>query len=143
MIRIYFSEFTTGKLRRLPYLGYALLLSVIFFAFGLATVAAIAGAEAIVGGDLMAAQDTIRKSLAMPYLIILAAFVLALFIAGMNIAAKRFSDMGLPGWVVVVGVIIVSFVISRYISQNVSGLFSTLVVAALLFIPSNALKGKV
>jgi len=142
MFKTYFGEFKSGRLQRLPFLGYAFLIIAVQFAFVFATVLAIGGAEMAIGGDLATAQEAILKSLAIPYLIIFAIFMAALLIAGMNITAKRARDIGLPGWLFVAGLIFISVLISNFIFPNLSQAISTVAGLGLLFSPSGMLKGK-
>ena len=53
--------------------------------------------------------------------------------------AKRFRDIGLPGWWMVLVVFILSALVSYFVSENASSGFSLLVWIALLLIPGNAL----
>ncbi|MBW2208518.1 MAG: hypothetical protein JRG79_16550, partial [Deltaproteobacteria bacterium] len=61
MIKALFGDVKTGRLMRLQYLGYSLLLSLLMFGFGLAIVLAIGAGEHIIGGDLQQAQDKLRE----------------------------------------------------------------------------------
>jgi len=141
MFNAYYGEFSSGRLKRLPYFGYIVLLAVLFFAFMLATVATIVGFEKAIGGDLAMAQELIRNSLSIPYMIILAIFMFALFVGGLNIFAKRARDTGLPGWLFVLGFIIVSMLVAKFISPNAGHSINIIVGLLLLFIPSDTFKG--
>ena len=50
MSKIYFGELSTGRLARLPYLGYSLLLVAMFLAIGFAILQATKGVGALLGG---------------------------------------------------------------------------------------------
>jgi len=141
MLRQYFSDFSSGRLQRVPFAGYTFLLGLLLLIFVFGTAAMVAGMEHAIGGNLMVAQDAIRTRLAMPYMIILAIFMIALFIAGTNIAAKRARDIGLPGWIFVIAIFIISVFLTWFFSQIASRPFSALVAIVLLFTPSDTLKG--
>jgi len=140
MLQTYFGGFKAGRLQRLPFLGYSVFLGALFFAFTFATVAAIAGAEHAIGGNLAEAQDQIRNALAIPYIIIFAIVIIMLFIASINIIAKRARDMGLSGWFFVAGFATISLLISWLFSQNASQSISVIVCISLLFVPGNTFK---
>lgn len=137
MFKIYFGEFSDGRLLRLPYLGYIILLIVLWIGFIIATVVAIGAAEHLMSGNLAEAQAVIMNSLGIPYLIILGLVLLALFVASFNMMAKRARDTGLPGWVFVVGVMIVIWLVSFFVSDKAGSGLSSIVGLALLLIPSN------
>ena len=141
MFKIYFGEFSNGRLLRLPYLGYTLLLIAVFVGFIFGTIMLMGAAETMMGGDLAGAQQTLMNSLGIPYMIILGLVVLALFVASFNMMAKRARDIGLPGWTFVVGFIIISGLLSYFISENAGNGLSTIVGLALLLVPSNTFGG--
>lgn len=85
MINTYFGAFATGRLPRLPYLGYNVLIVVLLMAFVMATVLMMGLAENIMGGDLADAQQTIMASLGMPYMIILGLFIFVIVVAGLRV----------------------------------------------------------
>ena len=141
MFKFYFGDFSNGRLLRLPYLGYIVLLIILWIGFIFATVAAIGAAEHILGGDLAEAQAVLTKSLGIPYMIILGLVLLALFVASFNMMAKRARDMGLPGWMFVIGFLIVIWLVSFYVSDNAGSGLSSIVGLALLLLPSNTFGG--
>ena len=139
MIRTLLGDITTGKLMRMQYLGYSLLLYVLMFGFGFAVVLAIGAGEHIIGGDLQQAQDKLREMFTVPAMIVFAVVIPLFMFMGANIMAKRFRDIGLPGWWMVLVVFILSALVSYFVSENASSGFSLLVWIALLLIPGNAL----
>lgn len=141
MLNIFFGDFSTGRLLRLPYLGYITLLIVLWIGFIFATVLAIGAAEHLMGGDLAEAQATIMSSLGIPYMIILGLVLLALFVASFNMMAKRARDIGLPGWTCVVGIMIVIWLVSFLVSDEAGSGISAIVSFALLLVPSNTFGG--
>ncbi len=68
MFKVLFGDITNGRLMRLPYLGYSLLLTLLVIGFGLAIVLAIGVGEHIVGGNLQDAQDKLREWFSLPEL---------------------------------------------------------------------------
>ena len=144
MIKALFGDIKTGRLMRLQYLGYSVLLSLLMLGFGFAVVAAIGAGEHIIGGDLQQAQDQLRETFTFP-LILVMAVVMPLFVfIGANIMAKRIRDIGLPGWWMVLAIFVISGVVSYMISNDVSNGLNTLIWVVLLLIPGNALaKGTV
>ena len=140
MISTYFGDIRNGSLKRLPYLGYSLLLGVIVLAFVFAVVLAIGAGEHLLGGDLTKAQQTLRETLGIPFFIVFVLFLLVVFFASLNIAAKRARDIGLPGWLVVLGIVIVSLLLSTMVSNDASNGFSGLIFLALLLTPTDMFK---
>ncbi len=91
MIRAYFKEWGTGRLRRLPYLGYSLLLIPI--------IAVIQVAVFLLTTVTMSANGEVPVTeLGMPGGIILIVVGILVTIVGANLGAKRIRDMGLTGW---------------------------------------------
>ena len=141
MMNVYFGNFSNGRLLRLPYLGYSLLLMALLVAFIFGTILIMGAAENMMGGDLGNAQSVLMENLGIPYMIILGIVVISIIVASLNLMAKRVRDIGLPGWIVVLAFIVISALISRYVSNSASNGFSTLVGLALLFVPSDTLGG--
>ena len=67
MFKVLFGDITNGRLMRLPYLGYSLLLTLLVIGFGLAIVLAIGVGEHIVGGNLQD-QDKLLEWFSLPEL---------------------------------------------------------------------------
>ncbi len=142
MKNTYFGEFADGRLLRMPYFKYLIILFAIMFGFMLATVMLIGAAENIIGGDLTNAQDVLRNALGLPYLVILGVVMIGIFIALSNITAKRARDTGLPGWLFVTGIIVISALLSYFLSDQLSRTFSSIIGFGLLLIPSNVFARK-
>ena len=68
MIKALFGDVKTGRLMRLQYLGYSLLLSLLMLGFGFAVVSTIGAGEHIIGGDLQLAQDKLREMFTLPFI---------------------------------------------------------------------------
>ena len=139
MIKALFGEVKTGRLMRLPYLGYSVLLSLLMFGFVFAVVAAIGAGKHIIGGDLQQAQDQLREMFTLPAMLVFAVIMPLFVFIGANIMAKRIRDIGLPGWWMVLAIFVISGVVSYVISNDVSSALNTLIWVVLLLIPSNAL----
>ena len=148
MIKALFGEVKTGRLMRLQYLGYSVLLSLLMFGFGLAIVMAIGVGEQIAGGDLQQVQgqlqDQLLEQLTLPVILVMAVVMPLFLFIGVNIMAKRIRDIGLPGWWTVLAIFIVSGVVSYMVSDNAGSIVNTLAWVAAVLVPSNALaKGAV
>jgi uncharacterized membrane protein YhaH (DUF805 family) len=139
MFKALFGEVKTGRLMRLPYLGYSVLLSLLMFGFGLAVVMAIGAGEHIIGGDLQQAQDRLREMFTLPAMLVMAVIMPLFVFIGANIMAKRIRDIGLPGWWMVLAIFVISAVVSYMISDEVSSGLNTLIWVVILLVPSNAL----
>ena len=113
MFRTYFGDLRTGRLTRLPFLGYLLLLSVLFTLFGMG---------------------------------------IAFGLAKWNLIAKRIRDMGLPGWWVLLIIVLADAALAWVMSASgeplsrtypIHAMISGLVTFGLLFIPSGLFRPKV
>jgi uncharacterized membrane protein YhaH (DUF805 family) len=144
MIKALFGEVKTGRLMRLQYLGYSVLLSLLMFGFGMAVVLAIGAGEQLIGGDLQQAQNQLREMFTLPAMIVVAVAMLLFVFIGGNIMAKRIRDIGLPGWWMVLAVFVISAAVSYMVSDNAGSIVNTLAWVAVVLVPSNALvKGTV
>ena len=139
MIKALFGEVKTGRLMRLQYLGYSVLLSLLMFGFGLAVVMAIGVGEHIAGGDLQQVQDQLLEQLTLPVMLVMAVVMPLFLFIGVNIMAKRIRDIGLPGWWTVLAIFIVSGIVSYLVSDNAGSIVNTLAWVAVVLVPSNAL----
>ena len=93
MKEVFFGGWREGRLKRLPYLGYSLLLIVIPVAVVFGVFFLLNGFTGTLGNgsELLAGIGLIAM-----ILVVLSALIL--LVANLNITAKRFRDMGLPGW---------------------------------------------
>lgn len=89
MIKSLFGDVKTGRLMRLQYLGYSLLLSLLMFGFGLAILLAIGAGEHIIGGDLQQAQDRLREMFSLPLMIVFAVVIPLLVFIGVNMMRRQ------------------------------------------------------
>ncbi|MEA3303536.1 MAG: DUF805 domain-containing protein [Pseudomonadota bacterium] len=150
-MKTYFGDVTSGYLQRLPFIGYFVLLYVLFFALVMAGVASLGIAENLVGGDLTQAQQMLAEKFGLPAMIIIGIVFAAVFFASLNLEAKRIRDMGLPGWWTLLAVWIISVVIivilnvvtgsDPVISKSISSVISAIGFLALVLIPSNTFSG--
>ena len=137
MIRAFFLDIANGRLTRLPFLGYALLANILGLLFIFGIIAVIAGAETLMGGDLQEAQAALRKAFSVPLLAaIFGFFGIAVFVS-LNLAAKRIRDIGLPGWLTVLAIAVVTISVSLLVSETASQTLSFATLVALPLTPSN------
>lgn len=139
MIRAFFLDIRDGKMTRLPYFGYSILLDLLGLLFVFGIVVAMAGAETVMGGDLQEAQAVLRKVFTGPLLAALAVFFTVAVFASLNMSAKRIRDIGLPGWMVVFAIAVVTIAISILVSEKAAQSLSLVFWIALLLTPSNLL----
>lgn len=141
MFKVLLGDVRDGRLQRLPYLGYSVLVVVLMLGFGIA-VAVIAGVgEQIIGGDIQAAQDRLREWFALPaMLLIMVVMVLFLFMSA-NLMAKRIRDIDWPGWWGVLGIVVLTGIVSSLISEEAGKGLHTLFWVLLLLIPGNIVAG--
>ena len=127
MLKALFGDVHNGRLMRLQYVGYSLLLSLLMVGVGLAVVAAIGIGEDFIGGDLQQAKELLRERVTLPYMIVFAAATLLFMFVGANIMAKRIRDIGLPGWWSVLGLLGLVTVMNYAVSDHVSRILQSLV----------------
>ena len=109
MWKVYFGEWQSGRLKRLPYLGYDVLLMVL-------GIVIFMGAFLLVGGSMEGMlgmnPEAIVEGMGLLLLLGMFVFFMALTVANLNIMAKRIRDMGLPAWGTVAGIILVSIMLN-------------------------------
>ena len=137
MLKTLFGDIHSGKLKRLPYLGYSLLISFLAVLFFLLIAAAIGVVEHMIGGDLQQAQEQLQEDLSLPAILVFGVLVITLLYCAANILAKRIRDTGLPGWATVFIIMFVTGVISFLVSPDVSNILHFAIMLAFLLIPSN------
>lgn len=139
MLRKLFADVAAGRLTRLQYLGCWAVLGVAFIAGGIALGAGIGVAERLIGGDLAEAQQALKSRLGGPLLVVLGLALAAALFAHLNIAAKRMRDIGLPGWLAVLAVAVLSGVVSGGVGAEAGSLWGAVVMLVLLLVPSGAI----
>ena len=138
MLKALFGDVHNGRLMRLQYVGYSLLLSLLMLGFGFAVVVTIGLGEDFIGGDLQQAQEILRERFTLPYMVVFAVATLLFMFAGANIMAKRIRDIGLPGWWSVLALLVLFTALSYAVSDHVSSILQSLVWLVLSLIPGNA-----
>jgi uncharacterized membrane protein YhaH (DUF805 family) len=164
MWNVYFGEWHSGRLKRLPYLGYDLLIWMLSFVIIFGLIMLAGGFENVVSPDALAGVGILG-------MIFFFLFFIGALVANLNIMAKRIRDMGLPAWKSVLGIILVSIVlellfpaqqmeISAVATQTPEGfnsavdanastgsvvtqVFNLIIFLCLIFIPSDAFKKNV
>jgi len=147
MFNTYFGSVTSGRLLRLPFVGYIILLNVVFIALMLGGAASLGVAENMVGGDLTQAQQMLSEKFGIPAMIIIAIIIFGVLFATLNLKAKRIRDMGLPGWKTLLAawaaLIVIAIIVSMVFGANtetteqITSIVSSIAILALIFIPSN------
>ena len=112
MLKIYFGEWGTGKLQRLSYLGYHILLMVIIVAIIFAGIFTVGATENLMGGDIVETQKILMDKFGIAAMVSIAALMLIALFGQVNILGKRIRDMGLPVLWTILGVIAVSLVLN-------------------------------
>ena len=140
MWHTYFGDVKTGRVARLPFLGYSVLLSLVLLLFVLAVVFAIGIGEHLVGGDLEQAQALLAQRFGGLAAIVSVAFMVFWTFASLNLTAKRVRDVGLPGWWTVLALVVLLSVVSVAISEQASSGLQTLFWLAFLFIPGDLVR---
>lgn len=140
MLATLLGQTRTGRLQRLPYLGYYALIVLLFVVAGVGVFLMIGATERLVGGEAAGAQEMILGKLGVAGMIaIMAVFALLLF-AQLNIAVKRARDIGVPApWLVLLGVLILVSLLSQWRGPQLAGVLNLLVFLVLVLVPSNAL----
>lgn len=141
MLKTLFGDVHSGRLKRLQYVGYSLLLSLLMIGFGFAVVAAIGLGEDFIGGDLQQVQDMLRERLTLPYMIVFAVATLLFMFTGANIMSKRIRDIGLPGWWSVLALLVLFTALSYAVSDQISSILQSLVWLLLSLIPGDSVAG--
>ena len=112
MLKTYFGEWGEGKLQRLPYLGYHILLMFLVVAIILAGIFAVGAAENLIGGDLATTQKMLMDKFGIVAIIGIAALMFFAMLGQVNILGKRIRDMGLPVLWTILGIIAVSMILN-------------------------------
>ncbi len=120
MFKVLFGDINNGRLARLPFLGYWILICAIIIIIGFGVGAAIGVAENLAGGDIQNAQARLQDQFG----------ILGLLLLAVISAAVLFAT------------VVVSAVISLAISQQAGSGFNFLIWLALLLIPTNTFGGK-
>ncbi len=112
MWNVYFGEWSKGRLKRLPYLGYYVLLIVLVIAAAFGMIFAAGSLESVMNGTILENQAALLEHFGIATLIGVVTFIIVVIVAQVNILAKRIRDMGLPAFWTIVGLIAVSVLLN-------------------------------
>ena len=137
-----FNGIAEGKLTRLPYLGYSILILILPLIFSLLIVSLIGAGENIVRGNLQEAQDQLRNWLGIPFIIVSIIFFISIIYIGLNLLVKRIRDIGLPVLLTLIVVILVGGFINFlfHYPSEISLVFNTIIFILLIITPTNIFK---
>jgi uncharacterized membrane protein YhaH (DUF805 family) len=168
MIQTYFGEWGTGKLQRLPYLGYHILLMVLVMAIIFGMIIAV-GAVENMGGNIAETQTMLLEKFGMIGVIGMVILIFVAIAGQINILGKRIRDMGLPVLWTILAIVAISMLLNVIFPPEVTmaaasvqttdgsatamaasttstsmilQIFDMIVFACLVFIPSNTFKNK-
>ena len=168
MIQTYFGEWGTGKLQRLPYLGYHILLMVLITAIIFGMIIAV-GAVENMGGNIAETQTMLLEKFGMLGVIGMVILIFVAIAGQINILGKRIRDMGLPVLWTILAIVAISMLLNVIFPPEVTmaaasvqttdgsatamaasttstsmilQIFDMIVFACLVFIPSNTFKNK-
>ena len=169
MLKTYFGEWGTGKLQRLPYLGYHILLMVLVTAIIFGSIMLVGTMENMIDGSIAETQDLLLNKFGIIGIIGIVVLIFVTMLGQVNILGKRIRDMGLPVLWTILGIVGISMVLNVIFPPEVSmaaasvqttdgsatamaasttstsmvlQIFDMLVFACLVFIPSNAFGSK-
>lgn len=135
-LKPYYGDIKQGKLQRLPFVGYYLLLVIIMVIFALSIAISIGLSEHIIGGDLAVAQERLRQWLTIPFMVFGAMFTAVFCFSFSNIIAKRLRDIGLPGWTTLLILLSAEMLTLVAFSDKVSTGVHSLIFLLLVVLPS-------
>jgi len=141
MIKALFGELRHGRIARLPYLGYGILIGVMFALLGVVLGFAYAVISAALGGgqERQALTYMMDTPNVIYMVLVMLLIVVPVMFAGSNLQAKRWRDIGLPGWTTVAVVILIGALLRLVGWEQIEFGFGLLMGIGLLFIPSGAL----
>ncbi|MBK1722630.1 DUF805 domain-containing protein [Thiocystis violacea] len=142
MLKPLYGELTTGRLKRLPYLGYYILVSALILLVGFGIGASVGLAERMQGGEVADAQALLQDKLGLAGLLLIAVVFGVLFFAHLNLAAKRIRDIGLPGWWILLSIAALGVFASIVGGSQLASGINLLILFSVFMLPSDAF-GKV
>ena len=169
MLKTYFGEWGTGKLQRLPYFGYHILLIVLIIAIILGTIFTVGAAENFMGGNLAETQKMLMDKFGFIAIAGIMLLIFAAMLGQLNILGKRIRDIGLPVLGTILGIMLISLILNIILPpqevamsaaavQTTNGsaavatatsttnmfiqIFDMIVFLCLIFIPSNTFGNK-
>jgi len=120
MLKTYFGEWGTGRLQRLPYLGYHILLMVLVIASIFGAIMLVGTIENIIGGSLEETQTMLLDKFGIIGIIGIVALLFVTMLGQVNILGKRIRDMGLPVLWTILGIVGISMVLNVVFPPEVS-----------------------
>ncbi len=143
MFRALWGDIQHGRLGRLPFLGWYLVILLLALVLSFALGAVIGAAERMGGGEPLRTQVVLEESLGTMGLLGVAAVFALLLLGQLNIMVKRVRDIGLPmPWLIVLAWLLLSGLVSSGGGALLGGLLSVLVLLALLLVPTSAFGGR-
>jgi uncharacterized membrane protein YhaH (DUF805 family) len=136
-----FGDLASGRLKRLPYLGYTLLLILAGTVFIFVLASTLGGFEDLYGGDFEQTRKAIRDRITLPALFAFVTAMVLMGFASFNLLAKRLRDTGLPGWKSVLAMTVAALLLTIFVSQRFNDILQALISLALFVIPSDAFAG--
>ncbi|MDX1541003.1 MAG: DUF805 domain-containing protein [Geminicoccaceae bacterium] len=136
--RIFFGEIRDGRLARLPFLAWTILLMLIVIGFGLAIGAMIGILQNLMGGDPAETQATLEALFTTPFAIVLPVLGLGVLFVHYNLIAKRARDIGLPGWPTALAIALLTGLAGAALSESALGLINAVLGLALILVPGGA-----
>ena len=112
MLKTYFGEWGTGKLQRLPYFGYHILLIVLIMVIILGSITAVGAIENFIGGNLAETQKMLMDKFGFVAIAGIMVLIFAAMLGQLNILGKRIRDMGLPVWGTILGIMFISLILN-------------------------------
>ena len=112
MLKTYFGEWGTGKLQRLPYFGYHILLIVLIIAIIMGTIFSVGAAENFIGGNLAETQKMLMGKFGFVAIAGIMVLIFAAILGQLNILGKRIRDMGLPVLMTIIGIMLISLILN-------------------------------
>ncbi len=112
MLKIYFGEWGDGRLQRLPYLGYHILLMVLVIAIIFGSIMAMGAMENMVGASIVQTQTMLLEKMGILGIIGIVILIFATILGQINILGKRLRDMGLPVLWTILGIIALSMILN-------------------------------
>lgn len=112
MLKTYFGEWGTGKLQRLPYFGYHILLIVLIIAIILGSIATVGAVENFMGGNLAETQKMLMDKFGFVAIAGIMILIFAAMLGQLNILGKRIRDMGLPVLMTIIGIMLISLILN-------------------------------
>lgn len=136
MLRIFFGDVASGRLARLPFLAYTILLMLLVIIGALMAGAALGLLDSRAAGGDAAPVDGGFGGVTSALLTLAG---LGVLFVHYNLVAKRARDAGLRGWAVVAVIVLVTGLAGMTLSEGIAAAVNGMIALALLLVPSGAL----